>query len=65
MKNLNLKIVVALVLSAALMSGCGLRKWPKYNTVKYEAKPEMLETHGGKLTLLLKVYSRLNILTKR
>lgn len=55
MKNLNLKIVVALVLSAALMSGCGLKKMAKkYNTVKYEAKPEMLETHGGKINTAVK-----------
>ncbi|HPF01114.1 MAG TPA: hypothetical protein PKY63_10635 [Bacteroidales bacterium] len=55
MKNLNLKIVVALVLSAALMSGCGLSKMAKkYSTVKYEAKPEMLETHGGKINTAVK-----------
>ncbi|MPM04608.1 hypothetical protein SDC9_50886 [bioreactor metagenome] len=55
MKNLNLKIVVALVLSAALMSGCGLKKMAKkYSTVKYEAKPEMLETHGGKINTAVK-----------
>jgi len=55
MKHLNLKIVVALVLSAALMSGCGLKKMAKkYSTVKYEAKPEMLETHGGKINTAVK-----------
>lgn len=55
MKNLNLKVVVALVLSAALMSGCGLKKMAKkYNTVKYEAKPEVLETHGGKINTSVK-----------
>jgi outer membrane protein OmpA-like peptidoglycan-associated protein len=55
MKNLNLKVVVALVLSAALMSGCGLKKMAKkYNTVKYEATPEVLETHGGKINTAVK-----------
>ncbi|NLL27260.1 MAG: hypothetical protein GX259_00525 [Bacteroidales bacterium] len=55
MKIFNLRIIVAFALSAALLTGCGLKKMAKkYDLVKYEANPEMLETHGGKINTSIK-----------
>lgn len=55
MKKFNLRLVSVLFLSAALMTGCGLKKMAKkYDTVKYEATPEVLETHGGKINTSVK-----------
>lgn len=55
MKKFNFQLVSALLLSVALMTGCGLKKMAKkYDTVKYEATPEVLETHGGNINFSLK-----------
>lgn len=55
MKQIHFKLAAVLVLAAALMSGCGLKKMAKkYNTVKYEATPKVLETHGGKINTAVK-----------
>ena len=55
MKKFNLRLVSVLFLTAALMTGCGLKKMAKkYDTVKYEATPEVLETHGGKINTSVK-----------
>lgn len=52
MRNANLKVLAALVLAVFLVSGCGLSKMvKKYNTVKFKATPEVLETHGGKIAV--------------
>ena len=50
MKRAQLNLIVLFILSALLFSGCGLKKMvKKYPEVKYEVKPEVLETHGGKV----------------
>ncbi|MBN2729368.1 MAG: hypothetical protein JXR53_09120 [Bacteroidales bacterium] len=55
MKKFNLQLVSAILLSVALMTGCGLKKMAKkYDTVKYETTPEVLETHGGNINFSLK-----------
>jgi Tfp pilus assembly protein PilF len=52
MRNFNLKLFAVLIMSAFLFSGCGLGKMiKKYNTVEIKATPEVLETHGGKITV--------------
>lgn len=52
MRNANLKVLAAIVLAVFLASGCGLSKMvKKYNTVKFKATPEVLETHGGKISV--------------
>ena len=50
MKRIHLNLFVLFLLSALVFSGCGLKKMvKKYPEVKYEVKPEVLETHGGKI----------------
>jgi len=52
MRNANLKVLAAMVLAVFLISGCGLNKMvKKYNTVKFKATPEVLETHAGKISV--------------
>ncbi|MGI6319432.1 MAG: tetratricopeptide repeat protein [Bacteroidales bacterium] len=52
MKKISLKLTILFVISAAMFSGCGLKKMvKKYPEVRYEVKPEVLETHGGKVTV--------------
>jgi outer membrane protein OmpA-like peptidoglycan-associated protein len=52
MKHINIKVFVALVLSVLIFAGCGLGKMiKKYPTVKYTVTPEVLETHGGKISV--------------
>lgn len=44
----KLSPILLFVMIAVLMSGCGLKKMAKkYDTVNYEIKPEVLESHGG------------------
>lgn len=46
MKKINPILFLAIL--AVLLSGCDLKKMvKKHSTVKYEAKPEVLEVHGG------------------
>ncbi|MFA4853388.1 MAG: tetratricopeptide repeat protein [Bacteroidales bacterium] len=55
MKNISFKIVAVIVIAAAVLSGCGLKKMiKKYETVKYEVTPAVLETHGGKISVTVK-----------
>lgn len=55
MKNVNFKIVFALILSAMIFAGCGLGKMiKKYPTVTYTVTPEVLESQGGKVTVGIK-----------
>ena len=50
MKNVNLNALVAIVVTALFLSGCGLGKMvKKYPTVQYKVVPEVLEVHGGKI----------------
>lgn len=52
MRNANLKVLAAIVLAVFMISGCGLSKMvKKYNTVQFKATPEVLETHGGKISV--------------
>jgi tetratricopeptide (TPR) repeat protein len=52
MRTSSLKVLTALVLAVLLVTGCGLSKMiKKYPTVKFSATPEVLETHGGKITV--------------
>jgi len=52
MKHVNIKVFVALFLSILIFTGCGLGKMiKKYPTVKYTATPQVLETHGGKISV--------------
>jgi hypothetical protein len=52
MRNANLKVLAAIVLAVFMVTGCGLSKMvKKYNTVKFKATPEVLETHGGKISV--------------
>ena len=54
MKHFNIKVIVALVLATVLFTGCGLSKMiKKYPTVKYSVTPEVLETHGGKISVAI------------
>ena len=55
MRSISFKIVAALVVVATLLSGCDLKKMTKkYETVKYEVTPTVLETHGGKISVSIK-----------
>ncbi len=48
----NLKIFTTLLIVVVFLAGCGLSKMvKKYGTVKYEVKPEVLQTHGGKISV--------------
>ena len=55
MRSISFKIVAALIVVATLLSGCDLKKMTKkYETVKYEVTPTVLETHGGKISVSIK-----------
>jgi tetratricopeptide (TPR) repeat protein len=55
MRSISFKIVAALVVVATLLSGCDLKKMTKkYETVKYEVTPTVLETNGGKISVSIK-----------
>jgi Flp pilus assembly protein TadD/outer membrane protein OmpA-like peptidoglycan-associated protein len=46
---------LVMILAAAFLSSCGLgRMVKKYNEVKFTATPEVLESHGGKVTVGIK-----------
>jgi outer membrane protein OmpA-like peptidoglycan-associated protein len=50
--NRTIKLFPAFVLTALILSSCGLGKMVKnYPQVKYQAQPEVLETHGGKIAV--------------
>ncbi len=52
MKQVNIKVFVALLLSVLFFTGCGLGKMiKKYPTVKYTVTPQVLEAHGGKISV--------------
>ena len=52
MKKTNLKFLATLLAITTLLWGCGLGKMvKKYPEVKYEVKPEVLETNGGKISV--------------
>jgi len=52
MKHFNFKLIAVLFLAAVMFTGCGLSKMiKKYPTVKYTVTPEVLETHGGKISV--------------
>ncbi|MDD2411957.1 MAG: hypothetical protein PHR79_03475 [Bacteroidales bacterium] len=54
MKRSHLNLIVLFILSAFVFSGCGLKKMTKkYPDVRYEVKPEMLETNGGKVQVTI------------
>ncbi len=54
MKHFNLKILAAVLLSVVMFTGCGLGKMiKKYPTVKYTVTPQVLETHGGKISVTI------------
>ncbi len=47
--------ILFFVIIAVLFSGCDLKKMAKkYDTVKYETKPEVLEVHGGSVKVEVK-----------
>jgi len=53
MKKIN--PILFFVMLAVLLTGCDLKKMAKkYDTVKYEAKPEVLEVHGGAVKVEVK-----------
>lgn len=55
MKSISFKIIAAIIVVAAVLSGCGLTKMQKkYETVKYEVTPNVLETNGGKISVTVK-----------
>ena len=55
MKKGCFKIVTAIMIGSAVLTGCGLKKMiKKYDTVKYEVTPNVLETHGGKISVTIK-----------
>ena len=55
MRSVSFKIVAAIIVVAAALSGCGLTKMQKkYDTVKYEVTPTVLETNGGKISVTIK-----------
>jgi len=55
MKKLTFKLASGIIVLALAIGGCGLKKMQKkYSTVKYETKPEVLETHGGKINVSVK-----------
>ena len=55
MRSISFKIVAAIIVVAAVLSGCGLTKMQKkYETVKYEVTPTVLETNGGKISVTIK-----------
>lgn len=55
MRSISFKIVVAIMVVVTVLSGCGLTKMQKkYETVKYEVTPSVLETHGGKIPVTVK-----------
>lgn len=52
MKHFSFKVFAALLLAVVMLSGCGLSKMiKKYPTVKYTVTPEVLETHGGQISV--------------
>lgn len=54
MKHFNLKIFATVLLSVVMLTGCGLGKMiKKYPTVKYTVTPQVLETHGGKISVTI------------
>lgn len=47
--------ILFVVMLAVMLTGCDLKKMAKkYDTVKYEAKPEVLEVHGGAVKVEVK-----------
>ncbi len=55
MKSTGFKLLAAIGIVAVILSGCGLKKMvKKYDTVKYEVTPQVLETHGGKIAVSVK-----------
>jgi len=55
MRTISFKIVAVVVIATAVLSGCGLKKMiKKYETVKYEVTPPVLETHGEKISVTVK-----------
>lgn len=55
MRSISFKIVFAVMVVVTVLSGCGLTKMQKkYETVKYEVTPNVLETHGGKIPVTVK-----------
>ena len=55
MRSISFKIVLAVMVVVTVLSGCGLTKMQKkYETVKYEVTPNVLETHGGKIPVTVK-----------
>ncbi|MCX7697394.1 MAG: hypothetical protein N2Z72_06860 [Bacteroidales bacterium] len=55
MKKYFLRLGVAIITLSFIAAGCGLKKMQKkYHTVKYETKPQVLETHGGKINVSVK-----------
>lgn len=55
MKSTGFKLLAAIGIVAVILSGCGLKKMvKKYDTVKYEVTPQVLETHGGKISVTVK-----------
>ncbi|NTW31855.1 MAG: hypothetical protein HGB12_04405 [Bacteroidetes bacterium] len=55
MKKLIFKIFAAIIIISTVLTGCGLKKMiKKYDTVKYEVTPNVLETHGGKISVTVK-----------
>lgn len=46
----QVKLLSAMVLSALILSSCGLGRMVKnYDQVKYQVEPEVLQTHGGEI----------------
>lgn len=55
MRKSNLKLFVKLFIVLMIAYGCGLNKMvKKYEAVKYEVTPNVLETHGGKISVTVK-----------
>jgi tetratricopeptide (TPR) repeat protein len=55
MRTISFKIVAVIIIATAVLSGCGLKKMiKKYETVKYEVTPAILETNGGKISVTVK-----------
>jgi tetratricopeptide (TPR) repeat protein len=55
MRSIYFKIIAATVVVATFFTGCDLKKMTKkYDTVKYETTPTVLETKGGKIAVSVK-----------
>jgi len=55
MRSISFKFIAAMIIVAAVLTGCDLKKMvKKYSTVSYTVTPQVLETNGGKIAVKIK-----------